>query len=141
MEHGEDIDSKQAASLVAGTNIPFACMSSLSHTKLVLFFDTEMDMMNAMEKESPLWKIFADVRRWSECECYNDRLVWINCVGLHPKVWSFENIKTIGEKWGRVVQVDHEDNGVNSLTFARILIRTKAQKRIEACIRLVIEML
>lgn len=136
VEYEEGMDPKQAVSLVVGTNVPFACMSFLSHTKFILFFDTEMEMMNAMDKVSPLWKIFADVHRWSEGECYSDRLVWIECFGLHPKCWSFENIKTIGEKWGRVLHVDHDDNGVNSLTFARLLVRTKVQNRIEACIKM-----
>lgn len=136
VEYAEDLDPKQAASLVVSTIVPVACMSSLSHSILILFFDTELDMRNAMDKESPLLKIFADVRRWSEGECYKDRLVWIECFGLHPKCWCFENFKTIGEKWGRVLQVDHDYNGVNSLTFARILTRTKVQNKIEACIRI-----
>ncbi|CAO2821222.1 unnamed protein product [Amaranthus hypochondriacus] len=42
----------------------------------------------------------------------------------------------IGEKWGRVLHIDHDDNGVNSLTFARLLVSTKARSRIDACIRM-----
>ncbi|CAO2816026.1 unnamed protein product [Amaranthus hypochondriacus] len=136
VEYEKVIDPKHAVSLVNGTNVPYVCMSSISPTKLILFFESELEVLNVIEEGSPLWKIFENVRRWSEDECYNDRLVWLECSGLHPKCWSFENIKMIGEKWGSVLHVDHEDNGVNNLTFARLLVRTKTQSRIDTNIRI-----
>lgn len=42
----------------------------------------------------------------------------------------------LDEKWGRVLKVEHEVNGVNSLTFARIIIKTKTQERIEERVRI-----
>lgn len=42
----------------------------------------------------------------------------------------------IGEKWGRVLNIDHDDEGMNSLTFARILVRTKIQISIDAHIKM-----
>lgn len=93
-------------------------------------------MTNAIEKNSPLWKLFVNVRRWSEEECFKERLVWIECVRFHPKCWSYENMKMLEEKCGRVIQVDHVNNGVNCLTFARILISTRANSRIDECIKM-----
>lgn len=76
---------EHVASLVNDTNIPFVCISYLSPSKLIMFFDDELSLRIAMEETSPLRKLFTDVRRWSEGECYRERLVWIECVGLHPK--------------------------------------------------------
>lgn len=56
-------------------------------------------------------------------------------MGLHPNCWSLKTLKLIGEKWGKILQVEHEYSGINSLTSARILIRTYIQQRIEECLR------
>lgn len=69
-------------------------------------------------------------------ECYSERIVWLECVGLHPKCWSFENFKMIGEKWGKTLHVDHEFNGVNNITCAKILVQTNTLHRIEECVRI-----
>ncbi|CAO2820369.1 unnamed protein product [Amaranthus hypochondriacus] len=132
----EPTNPKQAAEWVIELNVPCVCMSSISPLSLILFFESDIDTKDAMEEVSSLWKFFKNIRRWSENDRYNERLTWIECYGLHPKCWSLENIKRIGEQWGSVIHVDHEDNGLNSLTFARLLIRTTAQFRVDACIRL-----
>lgn len=67
---------------------------------------------------------------------YNDRLVWLECFEIHPKCWSLDNIKMIGEKWGSVLHVDHDVNGISCLTFARILVQTKAMTRIDKTIKM-----
>lgn len=111
-------------------------MSSLSHSKLLLFFDNETELLKALDKTSALWKIFMEVRRWSEEEDYSERVTWIECFGIHPKCWSFENINAIGEKWGQVLHIDHDKEGVNSLTFARLMVKTKTKITIKACIKM-----
>lgn len=63
-------------------------------------------------------------------------MICIELYGLHPKCWSIESIKKIGEKWGPVLWVEQVGNGVQSLTFARLLVRTKAQNKIDTLIRL-----
>lgn len=70
---------------------------------------------------------------------FDDRLVWIDCFGIHPLCWSKENVKKIGEKWGPVLSIDNRIGNLDSLTFARILVRTKAQNRIDTRVKLFFE--
>ncbi|CAO2815994.1 unnamed protein product [Amaranthus hypochondriacus] len=133
----DDMDIKHAASLITDTEVLFACLSSLSLTKIIMLFDDELSLKITMEETSPLRKLFTGVRRWSGNECYRDRLTWIECVGLHPKCWSHESLTMIGEKWGNILKIDNEYSGINSITSARILIRTDKQQKIEESVRLV----
>ena len=112
---------------------------SLSTTKILIVFGCEMDANNAVDMDSPLWNIFDDIRMWSEGEFFDDRLVWIDCIGMHPLCCSKENLKIIGELWGPVLHIDNKVQGIESITGARILIRTKAQNKIDNRIRLLYE--
>lgn len=127
---------KQPVSSLTGTDVPFVCTSSLSPSKIVLFYENELSLKSAIEGTSPLRELFADVRRWSEEERYIERLAWLDRVAMHPKCWSFENFRRIGKIWGKTLQVEHEYNGVNSLTSAKILVRTTTKKRIETCVKI-----
>ncbi|CAO2825219.1 unnamed protein product [Amaranthus hypochondriacus] len=135
----EFMDPNMAASLIKDTKVPISCMSSISPTKLLLFFDNEHEMKHAMKETSPLRVLFKDVRRWSDDECLRDRLVWLEWRGIHPKCWSIENLKKISAKWGLLLYIDHNFMGFNSITNARLLIQTKEQNRIDECINLVWE--
>ena len=86
-----------------------------------------------------LWNIFDNVRLWSEGEMFDDRLVWIKCYSIHPKCWSEENVRKIREKWGPVLNIENRVENLHSLTYARMLVRTKAQNKIDARIRLLFE--
>ncbi|CAO2817552.1 unnamed protein product [Amaranthus hypochondriacus] len=134
VEYEDETSPKQAAAMVVDSNVPFAYISAISPLKLILFFETEKEVCEAIEDTSPLWDSFVDVRRWTKEECLKERLVWIECRGIHPIWWNYENLKMIGEKWGHVVKVDDVANGVHSLSLARILIKTKSQARIDACL-------
>ncbi|CAO2834577.1 unnamed protein product [Amaranthus hypochondriacus] len=136
VEFEESVHLPEAVSSLIDTNLPFTRMSSLSPFKIVLLFDNEESLWSAIEESSPIRALCSDVRRWSENETYTDRLTWVECVGIHPKCWGFENFMKIGERWGKTLRVDHIINGINSLTTARMLIRTNIQRRIEECIRL-----
>ncbi|CAO2821002.1 unnamed protein product [Amaranthus hypochondriacus] len=63
-------------------------------------------------------------------------MTWVECHGLPPMCWSPENYRAIGEKWGKVICIEHEREGMTCLTYARILVATTIQQRIEACIRM-----
>ena len=91
---------------------------------------------NAVIMDSLLWNIFDDIRMWSEGEFLDDRLVWIDCIGLHPLCYSTENLRKIGELWGPIIHIDSRIQGVERITGARILIRTKAQNRIDNRIKI-----
>ena len=95
--------------------------------------------MNAVSSSSELWSVFDDVRLWSEGEYFDDRLVWFECFGIHPSCWTMDNVRKIGENWGPVLTIDNKVDDICSLTHARMLVRTKAQNKIEARIRLLYE--
>ena len=108
----------------------------LSPTKLLLVFECQLDAMNAVNIGSPLWNVFDNIELWSEGNLFDDRLVWINCIGVHPLCCTNETLKTIGELWGPVLRIEKDMQGIQSITGARILIRTKAQNKIDNRIRL-----
>lgn len=115
---------KKAANFIKNSNIPFDCLVSLSHDKILLFFEDELSVNKALKETSLLVKMFPDARRWTGNENILSRLVWVECIGLHPKCWSQDNFRRIGEKWGNVIQIEHDYNGLQSLTAAKLLICT-----------------
>ena len=135
-ENSEVSDHSQTVARIKACHVKVENIFSLSPTKLLIVFENENDAEYAVNMESPLWNLFDDVRTWSEGESFDDRLVWIECVGIHPLCWSKENVKLIGEKWGPVIHTENKVQGVDSITSARILLRTKAQNRIENRIKL-----
>ncbi|CAO2814079.1 unnamed protein product [Amaranthus hypochondriacus] len=129
-------DVKKVESLISENDMAVSCISSLSPSKVALFFDDEPSLRLALEEDSPLRRVFTDIRRWSDNELFSERLVWLQCIGVHPKCWGPENFKKIGELWGDTVEVEHEVNGVNSLTSAKILVRTSYMERIDKYVTL-----
>ncbi|CAO2820332.1 unnamed protein product [Amaranthus hypochondriacus] len=138
-ENVETWNLSHIVSKISTLNIPISGMYSNSPNKILLSFKSEFDSKNALEETSVLWNIFDDLRVWFESEHLDERLVWLDCFGLHPKCWSIENIKKIGERWGPVVYIDQELNCIPCLTHARMLVRTKVQNKIEARIRISFE--
>lgn len=68
---------KHAASLIAETDLKVVCVSSIPPYKMLVFFDDELHLKIAMDETSPLRKLFSGVRRWSDDECYKERVVWV----------------------------------------------------------------
>lgn len=101
-ESAKPINLSLVAASVSSLNLPFAGMNSLSPCKIILFFDNDDVVQKALEDGSALWDLFDDLRGWIEGEFFDDRLMWIECFGIHPKRWTMDNIKSIGEKWGPV---------------------------------------
>ena len=97
-------------------------MYYLSPTKILIVFDYKIEASIAVSEESTLWDEFDNIRMWSEGDVFDDRLVWIECHGLHPKCWSTDNARKIGEKWGPVLCIENRVHNLYSLTFARMLI-------------------
>ncbi|CAO2841453.1 unnamed protein product [Amaranthus hypochondriacus] len=97
VENNDVITTKDAASSFSATQLAVVSMFSLSPTKLLLIFENELDTTKALMENSPMWCLFDEVRQWTEGEWYSDRVVWIELFGLHPKCWSLENIRKIGE--------------------------------------------
>lgn len=115
---------KKAAMECTPTPVSF---SSLTPTKFLISFSSEEEVNTALEDNGDLWGIFDDVRRWTDGESFNERLVWIEYFNIFPKFWSLENIRRIGEQWGPVVRVDKNTENGCCLTHAKLLVRTKAQ--------------
>ena len=138
-ENSEIINITKATKDVAALSKHIKGMYYLSPTRILIVFECMDEVVNAVSKESALWSIFDDIRPRSEGEQFDDRLVWLECYGLHPKCWSKENVKRIGQKWGSVLCIDNDIDSICSLTTARMLVRTKAQNKVEARVRLIFE--
>ena len=130
-ENSEALNNQHILPSIEASGLNVISKFSLSPTKLLLVFGSKKDAYNAVNMDSPLWDIFDDVRLWAEGETYDDRLVWIDCIGIHPLCWSMENLKLIGEKWGPVLHIDNKMQGVDSISRARVLLRTKTQNKID----------
>ena len=111
-------------------------MFSLSPIKILIVFESKSEAAKAISVNSKLWNIFDDIRLWSEGDMFDNRLIWIECYGIHPKCWSKENVRRIGEKWGPVLSIDNRIDGICSLTYARMLVRTKAQNKVDVRIQI-----
>ncbi|CAO2817717.1 unnamed protein product [Amaranthus hypochondriacus] len=131
VEFDQSMDFSVAASMLTGTDIPFVCISALSPSKMALFFENESSLLVALEENATLRKLFTRIRRWSDMECCLERRVWLECVGLNPKCWSMENIKKIGDIWGKTI--------FHSLTSAKVLVQTKIKHKIETTVQFVWE--
>ena len=138
-ENTEVLNLSDVESEVSASSNSVSGMFSLSPTKILIVFDCKENVSDAVSIGSPLWNIFDDVRKWSEGEVFDDRLVWLECFGVHPMYWSEENLRKIGEKWGPVISIDNRVGSLDSLTFARMLVRTKAQNRIDTRVKLLLD--
>lgn len=124
-------DVKKAIESLKKTELHFLCVSLLSPVKILLFFEDEVSVYQALLDKSPLHDMFLNVRRWGEDVCFKERFAWIECLGIHPKCWSHENLTLIGEKWGKIVRMDYDYYGLNSITSVRMLIRTSSYSKID----------
>ena len=136
-ENSEVLNLHQIQSEITACKVNVSGLFYLSPTKLLLAFDCQLDAMNAVDIESPLWNVFDNLTLWSEGVLFDDRLLWIDCIGVHPLCCSKETLKTIGELWGPVIQIENKVQGIETISGARILIKTKAQNKIDNRIRLV----
>ena len=55
-----------------------------------------------MNVDNNMWNVFDDIRPCSEGEMFDVTLVWMECYGIHPRCWTTDNVRRIGEKWGPV---------------------------------------
>ncbi|CAO2841062.1 unnamed protein product [Amaranthus hypochondriacus] len=122
------MDPKEVVSMIKGTDLSFGCLTSISPTKILLFFDEEDDLTLALGENSPLRQISHNVRMWSESECIDERLTWVKCSGINPVCWSHDTFEKISGLWGKLLYVDQNFQGINSLTMARLLIQTNSEK-------------
>ena len=135
-ENSEVIHLKNAEATISALLNFVKGIFSLSPTKILIVFDFMDDAVNVVSENSVLCSVFDDVRLWAEGESFDDRLIWLECFGIHPRCWSMDNVRKIGEKWGPVLSIDNKVDDVCSLTYARMLVRTKAQNKVDARIRL-----
>ena len=138
-ENTDVINIKKAEKEVAAVSRYVKGMFLLSPTKMLIVFDDKNKVSKAVSVGSSLWNVFDDIRPLLEGEYFDDRLVWIECYGTHPKCWTKDNVRKIGEKWGPVLCIKNRVESLCSLTYARMLVRTKAQNKIEARIRILFD--
>ena len=93
--------------------------------KTVLTFESVQDKEDALKLGGDCLKNhFADVRDWSIEEFNQTRRVWIECLGVPPHAWSYENFRKIADVWGRYICLDRSTREGTDFTSAKILIDT-----------------
>ena len=111
-------------------------MKSLTPTKILLIFETEKDAIDELAISSQLWGLFDIIDTWNVGVKIDDILTWIEFFGIPPHLWCRETIKKLGELWGSFVGMDRYTSKMRSVTYARILIRTKSPVAIDSRILL-----
>lgn len=94
---------------------------------LVLLEEMEEGIIPALIEDASDWihEKFDDIRKWSQSEVDNERLVWVRCHGIPVHAWNNEFFSAIARKFGTFLGVDENTRKNESLDLARILIRTK----------------
>lgn len=138
-ECSNGLDLSKVDSFINQSGLPVMGLHTLSTTKILMSFESVEESEMAIKEDSVLWQFFDDIRMWSDGESFDDRLIWLDCFGIHPKVWSLDTIRNIGERWGPVITIDQNHHNISSVTHARILVRTKAQNRVDGRVRLLFE--
>lgn len=104
---------------------PVTSVSDLGAYRALVTFESPGKANEAMSKEREvLGKFFAEFRMWSDEDWSQTRRIWLECYGVPPHAWSYDNIKRIGEEWGTVVCLDNTTKEGKSFSVARILIDT-----------------
>ncbi|CAO2825319.1 unnamed protein product [Amaranthus hypochondriacus] len=134
IEVEEEEDMEHAVTSLKGMNISILDFSHLTPFKFVAFFENELRMVDAMKTNSPLLMAFPKARKWSENEKVVERCAWLECRGLDPRCWSEGNLKIIGQKWGTVIRIENGYNGLNSITAARLLVKTEHLNKIHGSV-------
>lgn len=129
------MDMEEVEHLISDLHLPIVGVSSITPLQLVIFLEKEDDVHTVIAKESPLRRVFVDVRRWDGKETPVTRLAWLECKGIPPRCCSEESFRKIGDVWGRTVRVVDVFNGIHCLTSAKLLVDTNRFQRIEETIK------
>lgn len=110
----------------------FIKVTDLGKFKFVIIFEKLEDKEIAeKEYEELLFNYFVYFKLWFMDERADMRKVWLECYGILLQVWSIENIRKIGERWGDVVCFDYETEKKLVMEVVRILIDTRCMLYIE----------
>lgn len=82
-ESAEPLNLLKIVASISTLNLPILGMNSLSPCNMVIFFGGADDVHKALEDGSVLWNFFDDIREWTEGDFFADRLVCIECFGIH----------------------------------------------------------
>ncbi|MED6204606.1 hypothetical protein PIB30_010460 [Stylosanthes scabra] len=86
--------------------------------KILMVFESSTKMEEALDSNK-LTDHFLEVRIWSEGEANKTRDVWLEVTGLLLHGWCDENMRTIGNVWGRVIKVGDDEGHFSSF---RVLV-------------------
>ena len=106
-ENSDVINIAKAEKEVAACSKNVKSMYFLSPTRVLIVFDCKTEASNVVSVKSAVWDVFDDIRLWSKGDLFDDRLVWIECHGIHPKCWSTDNVRKIREKWGPILCIEN----------------------------------
>lgn len=94
---------------------------------LVLLEEMDDGYIQAILDDSEEWfyEVFSDIRKWSQKEIDNERVVWIRCHGIPLHAWNNDFFSELALNFGTFLGVDENTKKKNTLDVARVLIRTK----------------
>lgn len=132
VEYAPPVNAMKAVRSIKNMLLPsILFFSTISPLKIAIFFEDKNGVERALEDNSPLKQVFNTVYKWSENAIPVDRAVWLECSGLHPYYWSHENLRKIGDLWGKTIDVVDVFHGIHSISSAKILVLTKTMRKIE----------
>ncbi|CAL5327246.1 unnamed protein product [Camellia sinensis] len=77
------------------------------------------------------------IKEWKQSMVLDqERLVWLSCYGVPPKLWSFNTFSCIGKFWGKVVELDDDTLHLNNLQCGEIRIATSCMESINCTVDL-----
>jgi hypothetical protein len=92
---------------------------------LIISFDGEKSMQQAMQKGMECWKLYFDeVRPWTEEDVTESRLAWISISHLPISGWSLRCISNLLMNHGRVIGFDKTSLKISELHSVKIVIGT-----------------
>ncbi|KAL9315871.1 hypothetical protein ACSQ67_016872 [Phaseolus vulgaris] len=80
--------------------------------------------INEAIKENKEWfeELFDTIIPWEEQFVAVDKLVWVRCEGLPPKLWNSDRFKHIVALSGTLVEIDEATLALEELEYARFKI-------------------
>lgn len=97
---------------------------NLVPSKYLIVFESNEEVEEGLRENSSLWEMFQVMRKWNELEDISQRMVWIEFIGILPKLLSHQNIRKLDEIWGKVLCLDVSKQRNESICQVEMLVRT-----------------
>lgn len=97
----------------------------LSYDSWVLDPDTVEESNNILNEDKDWLELcFTSVRRWKETDLNGRKRVWVNVYGVPLHAWCDQMFRRIGNKLGKVIEIDSTTSSRSVLSKGRIMVDT-----------------